>query len=76
MKYIVEISKDNMVKKFIDDEGKEYVNTWVVKDIGITETLEMAMDDQMEKTNKFDDEILNAIYDEDLDDIWRAIRRG
>lgn len=30
MKYTVEITKNKMIKKFIDDEGKEYINTWAV----------------------------------------------
>ena len=46
MKYTVEITKDKIVKKFIDDEGK------------------------------FSDELLRAIYDEDLGDIWREIRNS
>jgi hypothetical protein len=27
MKYIIEITKDKMVKKFIDNDGEEYINT-------------------------------------------------
>jgi hypothetical protein len=76
MKYTVEITEDKMVKKFIDDEGKEYVNTWVVKGPGHTGTLEAAMDDQMEEANKFNEELLEAIYDEDLGDIWKVIRNS
>lgn len=76
MKYTVEITKNKMVKKFIDDEGKEYTNTYVVKGPGHTGTLEKAMDDQMEDEEKFSDELLEAIYDEDLDDIWREIRNS
>jgi hypothetical protein len=76
MKYTVEITEDKMVKKFIDDEGKEYVNTWVVKGPGHTGMLEAAMDDQMEEANKFNEELLEAIYDEDLGDIWKVIRNS
>lgn len=76
MKYTVEITKDKMVKKFIDDGGKEYVNTWVVKGPGKTGTVEKAMDDQMDDENKFSEDLLQAIYDEDLDDIWREIRNS
>lgn len=74
MKYTIEITKDKMVKKFIDNEGQEYVETWVEKGVGQTGTLEKAMDSQMEETNKFSEELLNAIYDEEIDDIWKAIR--
>lgn len=76
MKYTVEITKDKIVKKFIDDEGKEYINTLVVKGPGHTGILEKAMDDQMEDEGKFSDELLRAIYDEDLGDIWREIRNS
>ncbi|AKA68520.1 hypothetical protein [Clostridium scatologenes] len=74
MKYTIGITPEKMVKKFIDDDGKEYVNTWVVKGPGKTGTLEPAMDDQMEETGKFDEELLDAIYEENIDDIWEAIR--
>ena len=63
-----------MVKKFIDDEGKEYINTWVVKGPGHTQTLEPALDELMEQDGIDDEELLVAIYDEDLNDIWSAIR--
>lgn len=76
MKYTIEITPEKMVKKFIDDDGKEYVNTWVVKSPCCTGTLEKSMDDQMEEADRYDDELLEAIYDEDLDDIWREIRRS
>lgn len=76
MKYTVEITGDKMVKKFIDDDGQEYTETWVIKGIGKTGTLEKPMDDQMVETDKFSDDLLDAIYDEDLDDIWKAIRNS
>lgn len=76
MKYIVEITENKMVKKFVDDDGKEYVNTWVVKGPGHTGTLETALDDQMEQGGIDNEELLLAVYDEDLDDIWRAIRES
>ncbi|MBY6758680.1 hypothetical protein HYH82_15410 [Clostridium botulinum] len=76
MKYIVEITENKMVKKFVDDEGKEYVNTWIVKGHGHTGTLEIALDDQMEQGGIDNEELLLAVYDEDLDDIWRAIRES
>ncbi|EJO5347170.1 hypothetical protein NRP93_001243 [Clostridium botulinum] len=74
MKYTVEITENKMVKKFVDDEGKEYVNTWIVKGPGHTGTLEIALDDQMEQGGIDNEELLEAVYEEDLDDIWRAIR--
>ncbi|BDR86100.1 hypothetical protein [Clostridium tetani] len=76
MKYIVEITKDKMIKKFIDDEGKEYVNTWVVQGPGETGTLETSLDDQMEQGGIDNEELLEAVYDEDLHDIWEAIRNA
>lgn len=76
MKYIVEITKDKMVKKFIDDNGIEFVNTWVDKGCGVTQTLETALDQQMEHFGEYDDELLDAIYDENIDDIWKAIRNS
>lgn len=76
MKYTVEITKDKMVKKFIDDEGKEYINTWVVKGPGFTGTLESAMDIQMEEEDRFEEDLLDAIADEDLSDIWEVIRNS
>lgn len=74
MKYIVEITESKMIKKFIDNDGKEYVNTWVVNEPGCIGTLEMALEEQMEQGGIDDEELLDAVYEEDLDDIWRAIR--
>lgn len=74
MKYTVEITKEKMVKKFVDDEGKEYINTWVVKGPGCTGTLESPMDIQMEEGGIDNEELLEAISDEDLSDIWEVIR--
>ncbi|ABQ23603.1 hypothetical protein [Clostridium kluyveri] len=76
MKYTVEITPEKMVKKFIDDNGKEYINTWIAKGPGHIGTLEKAMDDQMDDANKFSEELLQAIYDEDLGDIWREVRNS
>ena len=77
MKYTVEITEEKMVIKFIDKSGREYINTWVVKGPGWTGTLEpKSIDDQMEESERFtfDDNLLEAIYGGDLDDIWEAIR--
>lgn len=76
MKYTVEITEGKMVKKFIDEDGTEYVNTWVVKGPGWTGTLETySIDDQMEGSDSyFDDKLLEAIDDGDLDEIWKIIR--
>lgn len=76
MKYIIEITEDKMIKKFIDDKGNEFINTWVDKGNGVTQTLEPSMDHQMEQFGEYGDELLDAIYDENIDDIWRAIRNS
>lgn len=74
MKYIVEITEKEMVKKFIDDNGNEFKETWQVKSPGITGTDGKAIEDLMEEAGIDDEELLEAIYDGDLDDIWSAIR--
>lgn len=74
IKYIIEITEKEMVKKFIDDNGNEFKETWQVKGPGITGTDGKAIDDLMEEAGIDDQELLEAIYDGDLDDIWSAIR--
>lgn len=74
MKYIVEITEKEMIKKFIDDDGKEYKEVWMVKGSGYTQTTGFSIDYLMEQDGFEDEEILEAIYDGDLDDIWSAIR--
>lgn len=76
MKYTVEITKDNMIHKFTDDNGNEYINTWHVVGPGHTQTKEKALDDQMEEAGINNYNLLQAVYDCDLQDIWEAIRRG
>lgn len=76
MKYTIEITKDGMVKTFTDDEGKEYTEIWQVKGPGHTGTLGPCIVSQMEDTEEFDDELLNALESEDLDDIWQVIRNS
>lgn len=74
MKYTVEITSDRMVRKFIDDNGNEYVNTFVIRKTGVIETLELSIIEQLKKAEIKDEELLDAIYFDDLDDIWAAIR--
>lgn len=76
MKYTVEITRDKMVEKFIDDNGHEYVNTWVEKDSEPIQTLEPPMENQMLRIGKFNNELLDAIASENLDDIWKIIRNS
>lgn len=74
MKYIVEITEKEMVKKFIDDNGNEFKERWKVKGPGVTGTDGKAIDVLMEEAGIDDQELLEAIYDSDLDDIWSVIR--
>ena len=74
MKYIVEITEDKMIKKFIDDDGKEFKETWKVKGPGVTATDGKSIDDLMEEAGIDDQELLEAIYEGDLHDIWSVIR--
>lgn len=74
MKYIVEITEEKMIKKFIDDDGAEFKETWKVKGPGVTGTDGKAIDDLMEEAGIDDQELLEAIYEGDLHDIWSVIR--
>lgn len=76
MKYTVEITKESMIHTFVDDEGREFTNTWVVVGQGHIKTIEKTLDDQIEEAGINNGNLLEAIYDGDLQDIWEAIRRG
>lgn len=76
MKYIVEINEKNMVRKFVDDEGNEFKEVWIVKGPGHTTTIGKGMDVLMEEKGEFDDDLLCAIESGDLSDIWEAIREN
>lgn len=74
MKYTVEIEAGKMVKRFFDSEGNEFKETQVVKGPGVSGTIGQPLDVQMEIAGIDDDSLLEAIYDGDLHDIWKAIR--
>ncbi len=63
----------NKVKKYDIDFKIKYING-THRGPGCTGTLESSMYIQMEEENKFQEELLEAISDEDLGDIWEVIR--